>query len=423
MKNKRLKDRIQERITTLSTIGQIPADEVQLNLDVVYNSILDEIVSVVPMESPRQIISSLVLRYGSKGKEVNNDKKDVVDSILMSAVGSFPLDEYGYPTNVVNFGSNSKEFFGKYQNVFPGTVNINNKILDDSLGNLIDSTNSNAVVGTVDYVSAKFELNDNVSEATFDVKYQFDINEIPVNGNAAYFQKQFIEVFAEMYKLDLDTALVLNDVKSIKLKDNIKNILPDVLSHQIDSHILSKYFKQLNLNSTHKTSWDASADWTYTEGKPTVTRKYRDLGSLVALEMAQFTERTGVYPNVIICDPMSFGILSASNRFKPIDKTDDADYSGVPRKVGHFNGVAKVFVTNIRNDVENQGQIVITYKGPSDAQAAAVYAPFIPVTLRTVQGMENNMIMTNNAYSMAGFAITNSDLISGIYVNNINLPE
>ena len=33
------------------------------------------------------------------------------------------------------------------------------------------------------------------------------------------------------------------------------------------------------------------------------------------------------------------------------------------------------------------------------------------------------MVITNNAYSMAGFAITNSDLISGIYVNNINLPE
>lgn len=422
MKNKRLKDRIQERITTLSTIGQIPADEVQLNLDVAYNSILDEILSVVPMESPRQIISSLVLRYGSEGKEINDDRKDVVDSILMSAVGSFPLDEYGYPTNTVNFESNSKEFFGKYQNVFPGTVNINNKIFDDSLGNLIDSTKDNAIVGTVDYVSAKFELND-VSETTFNVKYQFGINEIPVNDNAVYFQKKFLEIFAEMYKLDLDTALVLNDVKSIKIKDNIKNILPDVLAHQIDSQILSRYFKQLDLNSTHKVSWDASVDWTYAEGKPTITRKYRDLGSLVALEMAQFTKRTGVYPNVIICDSMSFGILSASNRFKPVDKTEDVDYSGVPRKVGYFNGVAKVFVTNVMNSVENQGRIVLTYKGPSEAQAAAVYTPFIPVTLRTVQGAENNMVITNNAYSMAGFAITNSDLISGIYVNNINLPE
>lgn len=57
----KLQEKIKEGITNLSTSGRIPADEVQLNLDVAYDSCLDEICAIIPMESPRQVISYLKL--------------------------------------------------------------------------------------------------------------------------------------------------------------------------------------------------------------------------------------------------------------------------------------------------------------------------------------------------------------------------
>ena len=68
MVNNYTKKKVQESITNLSNMGVIPADEVQLNLDVIYNSVLEHICSIVPMESPRQIISCLKLIFGSKNK-------------------------------------------------------------------------------------------------------------------------------------------------------------------------------------------------------------------------------------------------------------------------------------------------------------------------------------------------------------------
>ena len=43
MTDTKLKKRIQEGITNIANLGQIPKDEVQLNLDVLYNSVLNDI--------------------------------------------------------------------------------------------------------------------------------------------------------------------------------------------------------------------------------------------------------------------------------------------------------------------------------------------------------------------------------------------
>ena len=72
---KKDKAKIKEHFTNISDLGQLPASEVQLVTDVVYNSILEEICSVVPMESPRQIISGLRLKFGSKDKKHNSKRK------------------------------------------------------------------------------------------------------------------------------------------------------------------------------------------------------------------------------------------------------------------------------------------------------------------------------------------------------------
>ena len=74
-----LKHRIQESITNLQNMGIIPADEAQLNVDVIYNSILDEVCSVVPIDSPNAIVSYLKLVYGSQDKALDVKAKVLED--------------------------------------------------------------------------------------------------------------------------------------------------------------------------------------------------------------------------------------------------------------------------------------------------------------------------------------------------------
>lgn len=106
MTDTKLKKRIQEGITNIANLGQIPKDEVQLNLDVLYNSVLNDICSVVPMESPRQIISCLKLTYGSENKSLlkltGDVQKDAYAIAMMNGVGAVPFDDYGYPTDEVH---------------------------------------------------------------------------------------------------------------------------------------------------------------------------------------------------------------------------------------------------------------------------------------------------------------------------------
>ena len=405
--------KIQERITNLKNLGVIPADEAQLNIDVVYNSVLEEICSVVPMESPRQIISCLRLKYGMPKKSVNHENKDVVNTFYMNNVGAMPIDEQGYPTNKVQFEATTNSVIGSFKNILPGTVYIGANYVDDFKGNIIDDNDS--IVGTVDYEKAIFTLT-NVSIPT-NITYKFDLYNIETSRNLAYFEKSNVEVFADMYQLDVDSAVSLNDFKGVNLQQNTDKILPEVLSQQIDNNILNKYFELVDNKLVYTSDWDAeSLVWPYDQGY-SVTEFYEDAGTKVGLEMGAFTERTGVVPNIILCDAIGFSILKVHRNFKPVDE-NDVEYSGTPRKVGYF-GTAKVFVVQTNSDI-TQGKIVITYKGLSEAQAAGVYTPFIPVTLRAVTGAESGgMVVTNNIYSIGGFAFVNPELISGVNLLNI----
>ena len=431
MRNEKLREKIKESITNNAALGQLPADEVQLNLDVVYNSILDEICSIVPMNSVRQIIQTLVLCYGTKQKALDGNSKDVVDTIMMNKVGAMPLDEYGYPTDTVKLEvTKVPPVIFNVKNIVPGTLKIYNKtasssgdrdLIDDGNGNIVPVTHPDLSnkQGTINYYNAILNVNASNVPVPFEVTYKFD-NDIETSRIFAYFKRATKEMFAEIYQLDVDSALVLNDFKGVNLAQNIEKILPEVLAQQIDGNIISRYFDQLLLSTTHVVDYDATVDWNNSTKNISVTQQYEDLGTLVGMEMGAFTKRTGVVPNVIICDANAFNMFRVSRGFESI--VDEATFSGTPKRVGTFS-TAKVFVAQNNNRNMEQGEIVITYKGASDAQAAGVYAPFIPVTLRTVAGAEGGgMIVTNNIYSIGGFSIINPDLVSGINIKNINLP-
>lgn len=401
IKNEKLKAKVQENITNLKDLGQIPVDEVQLNLDVAYNSILSEICAVVPMESPRQIVSYLKLKYGSPRKAISkNSKNDVIDAAIMNGVGALPLDEYGYMTDEVEFTTDSSPFIGEFKNIIPGTVKIGDNIVDDGNGKLSNG-------GTVDYEKAIFVCDGIDKEMT--IKYKFDIYNIMTSQNTAYFEKASKEVFASIFQLDVHSAVMLNDFVGVNLKDNIDKILPQVLSQQIDNWALSRYFDLLDSGTISNIEY-TEADWIETSSMGN--------GNSLCVEMAKFANRTGVRPNVILCDPMGLAMIASSWSFDPITDEDKiVDYAGMPKKVGYFND-ASVFVTkgNILDD--SIGKIILTYRGPTDAQASSIYTPFIPVTLRTVLGAEaGGMVTTNNAYSVGGFTFLNTDLIQGIKIN------
>lgn len=400
MYNARLKQKIYEGITNLSNMGQIPTEEVQLNLDVLYNSILEEVCSIIPIESPRAIVSCLQLIYDSENKskvELSGDiEKDAFKLVLMNGVGAVPFDDNGYPTNEVHciiIPDADNNFLANYANVIPGTVNIADEFIDDGEGKLINKT-SKAEVGTVDYISGLFSFTGAIP-ASATLNYKYDIYNLEYQRNFAKFVKKYIEVFADLFALDIDSALVLNDIKSLDLKANIENILPQILSQQIDQFILDKYFKQAKLNMIDEFNAD-------------------DLGTFISNNTNKFIDKQGVMPNIILCNTKAYGLLSASLKFQPVINSDkESQTSGTPKLVGYFNNY-KVILTNSKiNDVD----LVLTYKGESDAQAAGIYTPFIPVTLRTVEGGEGGgMITTTNAYSMGGFTMINPDLVVGIKI-------
>lgn len=413
MSKKDRRKKIQEQITNISNLGYIPADEVQLNIDIVYNSILDEICSVVPINSYRQVISTLRLTYDNKQKsQINN--KDAVNTNLMTAAGAvMPLDDNGYPTNKVSFeiitNSEQEGIIGNYKNIIPGTLTISNvsgDIIahDNGLGELM--TSSGKPAGTVDYVTAWIKP-DGITEGK--ITYKFDLSNIETTRNFVKFKKNSVETFADQFQLDLDTAVVLNDFKGLNIKDNIDKILPEVLAQQIDNFVIKKMVDQLSISS-NVGSFDATQDYTPI-----------DVDKVISKQMLNFTNSTGVVPNVILCDPEAMSVLRIAKNFVPLamlhidnEFSANINYSGTPRFAGYFD-TCKVFMfTN--TDVDS-GNIILTYKGPSDAQAAVVYTPFIPITLRKVIGMEGNgMIQTNTAYSIGGSTVINPELIQGIKI-------
>lgn len=395
--------KIKESITNIRNFGVIPAEEAQLSLDVLYESILDKICSVVPMESPRQVISCLKLVYGSENKslvETSDDNiKDAYKLMLMNGVGAMPFNDDGYASDIVRCNiilDSNDTFVSPYGSIVGGTISINDdEIVDKGDGILYKS---GAQVGTVDYELGIIKINEIKLKDSSVLNYKTDLINLMSNRNFAQFQKSFIEIFADIYQLDIDSALVLNDFKGLNLKDNINNIMPQVLAQQIDQYILDRYFKQAEQNLIKAILSDT-----------------QNLNQVISKSTGDFVKRTGVMPNILICDPESYGVLSADLKFIPvnmIDKDSANNYAGTPRLVGYYNNFTVFLVTQHPISDVN---IVLTYKGTSDAQSAGVYAPYIPVTLRTVNGMESQgMITTTNAYSIAGFAMINPDLVMGI---------
>lgn len=416
MKKDKNNVRIKESVTNLKNLNIIPADEVQLNLDVVYNSVLDEICSVVPMNSPKQIISYLSLCYGSKDKSVSDsiqNNKDVVDTYLMNGVGAMPLDDYGYTTNNVQFYPNALEFIGQYKNIIPGSIKIAD-LTDDGNGNLTDTANS--IKGTVNYNTAVFKLNDSQYSDKL-VSYKFNIYDIDTSRNFVYWEKKNTVVFADQFQLDMDSAVVLNGFKSLDLKSKTEKLLPEVLAQQIDSFMIQKIFDQLNLSSTKTYVHNISE--TSLSALKSHNIAIKDISTFITRDMSSFAKHTGVFPNVMLCDPYSYAIISLSDNFVPLTSEEITEISKVscmPKKVGYFNS-ATVFLVNYNRNDENNATIILTYKGPSDAQAACVVTPYIPVSLVNKTGMEGSgMIDTYNAYSLDGFSITNPQLIEGIKI-------
>lgn len=413
MSKNKLKTKISESITNLSKLGTIPAEELQLNLDVLYNSVLGDVCSIVPMNSVRQVISCLKLIYDSKNKSLDLNAKDKFKQLLMNGVGGLPCNDGGFPTSDVNctiiLGSDNI-YLASYSKIIPGTISIDNGAIIDENGKLTDEANND--YGTVNYDTGVFTFNNNNVEG-MNLQYTFDIHNIMTDRNMVKFVKTFVEVFADMYQLDLDSALVLEDMKSLDIKSNIENILPQVLTQQIDQNILDKYFKQAKTNIVG--TWSSDAIWDGNTRVP-VSLLYEDLGTFVSIKMSEFANKNGVVPNVILCSPIGYGILSANKNFVPV--TDyDSDNTSIPRVVGYYSN-AKVILTNTLLDYGDVN-IVLTYKGESEAQAAGVYAPFIPVTFRSINGMEasSGLITTSTAYSIAGFVMVNPDLVQGIIIN------
>lgn len=407
IQNEKLKTRIKESITNLSNLGVIPADEAQLNIDVLYNSVLDEVCSVVPMNSPRQIISCLKLIYDSKNKSMTEDK-DVFKMALMNGI-TVPVDDNGYPTDKVKCSiipDSDGVFMAHYQKIIPNSVIIDKNIVDDGFGKLIDNTGTEK--GTIDYDTGCFKVTGLTDKSV--VEYKFDIYNLMTNENKIKFVKQFIEVFAELYQLDSDVAISTMDMKSLNLAENIKNIFPQVLTQQIDQHILHQYFKVATLHNVG--SWSSDVDWDSKTRVP-VQLLYSDLGAFIGAKSADFAKKNGVVPNIILVNPIGYGILSASDKFIPINDEEDKN-SGTPKLVGYYNN-AKVILTNVIDNTLDD--VVLTYKGSSEAQTAGVFAPYVPVTLRNVVGMEGSgMTITNNVYSMNGFAMVNPELVEGIKI-------
>lgn len=415
MPNKNRREKIQERITNLTDLGIIPADEAQLNIDVVYNSVLDQICSVVPVNSPRQVVSALRLVYGSKNKSMYNDK-DVYESNLMGITGNiYPITDGGYPTNNVEFETTGNTFVGSYKNIIPGTLTVSrgNAILKDDLnGNLVGADGN----GKVDYEAALISIefnntNINKPELATKVSYKFNQFDIETSRNFVQFKKVFIDVFSDLYQLDIDSAVILNEFKGVNLRENIDKIIPEVLAQQIDTYVLHKYFDHLN-TIENLPQFDATNDY-----------KAIDVAKAINEQLYKFTENTNVVPNIILCDPKSYSVLKTARGFVPVsmlhidkDYEYDVTYSGTPRFVGYFD-TTKVFLVNFNDNSNSTGKIVITYKGPSDAQSAMVYTQFIPVSLRKVTGMEGSgMINTTNIYSIGGSTIINPELISGMEI-------
>lgn len=412
IQNEKLKTRIKESITNLSNLGVIPADEAQLNIDVLYNSVLDKVCSIVPMESPRQIISCLKLIYDSKNKSMTEDK-DVFKMALMNGV-TVPLDDNGYPTNKVKCSiipDTEGVFLAHYQKIIPGSVSINNgAIIDNGFNKLINA--DNAVKGTIDYEHGVFNITGLDDKSV--VEYEFDIYNLMTNENKIKFVKHFIEVFAELYQLDANVAISLMDMKSLDIQKNIETILPQILTQQIDQYILHKYFELATRPAHNVGSWSSDVDWDSKTRVP-VHLLYSDLGAYISVKSAEYAKKNGVVPNVILVNPLGYGILSTSEKFQPVVIAGEEDeITGTPKTVGYYNN-ARVILTNVIDD--NLVDVVLTYKGPSEAQTAGVFAPYIPVTLRSVKGIEGGgMTITNNIYSMNGFAMVNPDLVEGIKI-------
>lgn len=417
MINSELKKQIKENITNLSNMGIIPADEVNLNLGVLYNSILDRVCSIVPMNSPSQIISCLQLVHGSKGKAIiktEDFEKDAYSLLAMNGAGGIPFNDLGYPTEdvvcTINLNSDSK-FVLPYSKVIPGTFSANDGVITDKYADG-DIYNGDNIIGTIDYnlgviVNADKSLNDK------EISYKFDIYNLMTNRNFVKFIKKYQRIFVDMYQLDLDYALNLNNMKTLFFKDNIENIIPQVLSSQIDQYILNKYFKQAEQGSI--SSWNGRISWG-SQNSP-ASLYIDDLGSYINYLKGDFIEKNGVLPNVIIADPDAFKLISSNRNYKPIDESKEDKYysSSLPKYTGTL-GNCDVILSKKCSETVN---IVLTYNGMYEAQSAGVFTPYIPIQVRNVYGAEGGgMIGTLTAYSLSGFSMINPDLVLGIRVNS-----
>lgn len=379
---------------SLANLGTLPT----ISLDVI-TAVFGN--SVIPYFASEQVIDEVQGMVYFENVYATSSRGNIeVDDVLSRATGVPDKYPQGFAGEMVygeelgtTTATNEFEVKVDYAPIRPQyvTVKLNDLVAtDDGKGNLI----GNGIFGTVNYttgdITVKLAANAEADQKIIaDYATNFEMGELPSINNKL--DNKLIK--ANVYALQTDTSIINAYVMQKRFNMDMKlravNLLQENILNEVTNDILAKIISAVELNNVPLTQFNMTLPQGVSQQAHYNSVNYTF--EVISNKMATASGKGKL--SCIIASPKVCAFLASLNNFKVI-----GEISAFATVYGVWNNQTVVIrAPQLDKMPTYQDRAIVLYKGDSPYDAAAVYAPFMPLIGTNDIPVSSNLIQRRSA--------------------------
>ena len=404
-----------ENAGTVADLGPLPRIAKDVVTIMYGTSPLPLISSVQPMDEEIGLVYyKQVMAISSGGNLHSGD-------IIVSPLGDYKTPQ-GYAnaevTETVGTGNGTVTTFTAtttYHPVRPGTVSITaggaTAVDSNYDGNLIGQ----GVSGTINYQTGAVSLTFATAPAsgiTVAITYWGNVEDINLGVKEINYELTAQQIRAKIYALKGMTGLFKNWQLQKRFGVSAEEELASDLVNAVNAEILGNMITKMNAKLPGTATWDATVptNTSYFEHK----QSFKDTLSYAESQMVANAKR-GVISFILA----GTKVASVIRTLFGWEQIYDGKGMFTAHLFGQLDGIPVIRVVDA--NILPPTSAIIGYKGVSEFEAPAVYAPYMPVTVTSVLPTINPLVTQRAVASWAGVEVLVNNFLYGVNITG-SLP-
>ena len=385
--------------------------------------IAKDVVTIAYGTSPLPLIASVQpleeeigLVYYKRVRALSSGGNITAGTIIVSAYGDYVTPQ-GFSnaevTEQIGTGDGSKTTFAatlSVKPIRPGTVNVS---CGDATGqdyNYDGKIYGYGVTGTIDYSTGDIEVTFETapaSGAAVTVTYWGNVEDVSLGVKEITYELDTKQVRAKIYALKAMLGLFKSYQFQQRFKRSAEEEIAADLVHALNAEITGDLIRKMNMAKPGAVTWDATAP----SGVPYFQHKQTFKDALAGAEKKMVENAKRGVISFIIAGTKACSVIRTLFGWEQI-----YDGRGIfaAHVFGELDGVPVIRVPD--TSVLAAEQVIVGYRGASEFEAPAVFAPYMPLTITSVLPTVHPLVSQRAAASWSAVEVLVNRFLFGLNV-------